>query len=217
MTDPGSTSPPARARPGRSPSGRTVGTGRWPARTKQLVVRFSLLVCACLAWGVLALVLVTDHGSSSSSISVSNGHVTRTVLPGVTAYGEDPGPVRIVLLVSAGAVVVSAASLTWRAARQSSRIGVAGMAVGGAAVVAALLGAFTIGPFLLPLAAVLIIVALPIAPSRPDRPPGMPGMPGMPAPGWYPDPTGRSAWRFWDGGRWSEHVTPASGSDTDPL
>ena len=32
---------------------------------------------------------------------------------------------------------------------------------------------------------------------------------GMPPPGWHPDPYGRAALRWWDGTRWSEHVSPA--------
>lgn len=36
--------------------------------------------------------------------------------------------------------------------------------------------------------------------------------------GWYPDPTGRHAQRWWDGSRWAEHVSSRSGEVTgDPL
>jgi hypothetical protein len=44
-------------------------------------------------------------------------------------------------------------------------------------------------------------------------------------PSWMPDPTGRHALRFWDGGRWTEHVSdqpeqsavdPVSGLQTPP-
>ena len=31
----------------------------------------------------------------------------------------------------------------------------------------------------------------------------------LPPAGWYPDPTGTQAARYWDGARWSGHVTPA--------
>jgi len=109
------------------------------------------------------------HGSSSSSISAVNGHVTRVVQPGVTAYQENPGPVRIILLLAAGAVLLSTASVLWRVIRHSSNIGIVGMVVGGVAAMTVVLSAFTIGPFFLPLAALLILLALPITPSSPER------------------------------------------------
>jgi hypothetical protein len=30
---------------------------------------------------------------------------------------------------------------------------------------------------------------------------------GLPPPGWQPDPSGRYRWRWWDGQRWTEHVS----------
>ncbi|HEX6236428.1 MAG TPA: DUF2510 domain-containing protein [Acidimicrobiales bacterium] len=38
-----------------------------------------------------------------------------------------------------------------------------------------------------------------------------------PAPGWHPDPTGRHEHRYWDGGRWTDHVADAGARATDPL
>src|ERR1019366_5715352 len=35
-----------------------------------------------------------------------------------------------------------------------------------------------------------------------------PGGGGTANPGWYPDPWGRSAWRWWDGWRWSGWISP---------
>jgi hypothetical protein len=29
-------------------------------------------------------------------------------------------------------------------------------------------------------------------------------------PGWYPDPSGQAAWRYWDGSAWTAHQSPAS-------
>jgi hypothetical protein len=37
---------------------------------------------------------------------------------------------------------------------------------------------------------------------------------GNPGPGWYPDPTGRSQVRFWDGNVWTDQVSAVT---TDPL
>jgi len=36
--------------------------------------------------------------------------------------------------------------------------------------------------------------------------PPAPPPPSLPPPGWYPDPSGQAAQRWWDGARWTEHV-----------
>ena len=38
-----------------------------------------------------------------------------------------------------------------------------------------------------------------------------------PAPGWHPDPFGRAALRWWDGARWTEHVSTAGRTAVDPV
>ncbi len=34
---------------------------------------------------------------------------------------------------------------------------------------------------------------------------------------WHPDPTGRHELRYWDGTRWTEHVSDAGTTGTDPV
>ena len=48
---------------------------------------------------------------------------------------------------------------------------------------------------------------------RPRRP--QPATPSVPA-GWYADPAGRFELRYWDGWRWTEHVSRAGQQYTDP-
>ena len=45
----------------------------------------------------------------------------------------------------------------------------------------------------------------------------MTGSPTLPPPGWHPDPSGRHELRYWDGTRWSEHVSDAGQVSTDDL
>ena len=40
--------------------------------------------------------------------------------------------------------------------------------------------------------------------------------PSGPPAGWYPDPSGRFELRYWDGSRWTEHVSRAGQQYTDP-
>jgi len=35
--------------------------------------------------------------------------------------------------------------------------------------------------------------------------------------GWYPDPSKRHEQRYWDGTRWTEHVSDGGQQSTDPL
>ncbi|WP_298462369.1 DUF2510 domain-containing protein [uncultured Cellulomonas sp.] len=49
----------------------------------------------------------------------------------------------------------------------------------------------------------------PGVPLPPGRPPGAP-RPGAAAPGWYPDPAGTPAERWWDGAAWDTRTRPVS-------
>ena len=54
------------------------------------------------------------------------------------------------------------------------------------------------------------------APAVPPSPSGPPAPPTVPAQ-WGSDPTGRHQLRWWDGTRWSAHVSDAGQQSTDPL
>jgi hypothetical protein len=35
--------------------------------------------------------------------------------------------------------------------------------------------------------------------------------------GWHPDPSGKNELRYWDGSRWTDHVSTGGNQQTDPL
>jgi len=177
---------------------------RWDRRTRQVVVRLVLLAAAYVAWGALAVVLVSLPLYSSEGVSLVEGRAARVTHSTSTVYQMDPGPVRIILALLGGALVVSTASLLWRVARRTTRVGVTGMAASASAGAVALLGMLTVGPFILPLAVLLTVLALPIAPDRRPHPPAH----GTVPPGWYGDPVDRASWRYWDGASWTDHTAP---------
>jgi len=57
-------------------------------------------------------------------------------------------------------------------------------------------------------------VAVPVASTAAVAHDGAPALyraePALPPPGWYADPTGRPAFRWWDGRQWTEHVGPST-------
>jgi hypothetical protein len=50
----------------------------------------------------------------------------------------------------------------------------------------------------------------PAAAPAQAAPVGSPGPVGGPPAGWYPDPAGHNRWRWWDGQRWTDHVSTHS-------
>ena len=117
-------------------------------------------------WWLVSLPLYSSEG-----VSLVEGRAARVTHSTSTVYQMDPGPVRIILALLGGALVVSTASLLWRVARRTTRVGVTGMAAAASAGAVALLGMLTVGPFILPLAVLLTVLALPIAPDRRPHPP----------------------------------------------
>ncbi len=186
-----------------SSRGRPTGRRRWSRRAKHVALRFALLVGAYLVWGATALILSHTNGSSSVIGSSVNGHITQITRAGPTVLQEDPGPVQVILLGLAGALLIATASVVWRVVRRSKKVGVTGMIVAGLVGAVALLGMLTIGMLIIPLAALLVALALPIAPDRWRTLP-----PPQPHPGWYADPAGEASWRYWNGIVWTEDLAP---------
>jgi len=139
------------------------GTGRWSPWARQVTGRVALLGCAYVGGGALALAAVRYHGSPSYEIATTEGRSTRILLPATTLYEKNPGAVQIILMVLAGALLASTVSLLWRALRRSARMGVTGMVAGSALAVVGILGLLTIGLAILPLAGLLVVVALPLS------------------------------------------------------
>jgi hypothetical protein len=56
------------------------------------------------------------------------------------------------------------------------------------------------------------------AKKQPAQPaPQQPAATGpVPPAGWFPDPAGRHGSRYWDGARWTEHVTDGGVPSVDP-
>jgi len=52
--------------------------------------------------------------------------------------------------------------------------------------------------------------------AGPQGPPAQPQSAGPPS-GWYPDPSSRHQYRYWDGGRWTEHVSDNGAATVDPV
>ncbi len=169
-------------------------------RTRHVLLRFALLLGAYLAWGALAWMFVSVASGSSTIVSSGTGRPTTTTTTTSTLYQSQPGVVRLLLVVLAGALVVSTASVVWRVVRRSARLGVTGLVVAGLVGACALLGMLTVGPFIAPFAALMVLLALPIAPESKQS--------SDAAPGWYLDPTTSEAWRFWDGRAWTDDTAP---------
>jgi len=181
-------------------SARDTSLQGWSRRTRHVLLRFMLLVGAYLAWGVLAWMFVSVASGSSTITSSGTGRPTTTTTTTSTLYQSQPGVVRLILVVLAVALVVATASVVWRVMRRSERLGVTGLVVAGLVGAFALLGMLTIGPFIAPLAALMVLLALPIAPE--------PKRSSAAAPGWYLDPMEREAWRYWDGRAWTDDTAP---------
>ena len=174
-------------------------------------MRFAVLSVAFVAWGALAWTLVYLDVYSSTSVSSGTGRPTTEIQSQSTLYQEQPGMARGILVAAAITLLIATASVVWRVARRSERLGVTCLIVAGLVGASAILGMMTIGMFLVPLAALLVVLALPIAPE--PRTMGAP--PSSAPPGWYGDPFAPSALRYWNGRAWTEHtaaVMPAIGA-----
>jgi len=167
-------------------------------------VHFAFLLGAYLAWAGLAWAMVAVAAGTSTAVISGTGRPTVITHSRATLYQSQPGTVRLILTGLAIAVLISTASVIWRIVRRSTRLGITGIVVAGLVGVAALLGVLTIGLFIVPLAAFLVVLALPITPNG-EWPTDNQG--SVPA-GWYGDPDQNGLWRYWDGQNWTAGTAP---------
>jgi hypothetical protein len=80
------------------------------------------------------------------------------------------------------------------------------------------------GAMVLFLAGAILAVVVAVRRSRAGRPPPAPAAPAMTTvgqatgpPGWFPDPGRRHELRYWDGHRWTEHVSDRGTQRVDPV
>jgi hypothetical protein len=146
----------------RSCDERTRQTPMTRPQRKQVAVRYLLLGCSFLVVGALALGLFSVHGSSETAITYMNGRSVVQSQPGQTAYQTNPTAIAVILLALLAACGTSGVSLTFRVLHRSPSLGIAGLVVGAIVGIIAILGILTVGPYILPLAGLLIVIALPL-------------------------------------------------------
>ena len=197
---------PAGVRP--DPAGTRLASRRWTQWQRQVAARFAILAVAYVSWFGLYIILVSYHWGDTSS-----GGPGVPTTPPTTMYQGSPGLARTLLVCVAVAFVIETASVLWRVARHSHRVGVTGLVVAIAGGAISLLGFMTIGIFIAPFAGLCTVLALPIAGTSQMRPGTAENVP----PGWYADPKGCRRWRYWDGYAWTRFLaTTDEGVVTSP-
>ena len=135
------------------------------ARQKQVFVRYSLLGCTYVVFAIVVALMFWHHGYTRTDVSsFSNGTITHSyfMLANQSIYQENPGPVTVILTLLAVAILVSSVSLVRRIARGSRELSILGVVVASIIGVVGFLGMLSVGPFILPLAALLLILSTPL-------------------------------------------------------
>jgi len=91
------------------------------------------------------------------------------VQPNNSVYQENPGPITVILLLMLVATTVSTLSVVYRVVKRSPKIGVAGVVVAGLVGAFCVLGIASVGLFILPLAGLLVVLALPMSKFTGDQ------------------------------------------------
>jgi hypothetical protein len=171
--------------------------GPWSPRAKQGDLRVVPLGCAYLGWGALAVAMVSCQGSQSEAV-----------------YQVNPGPVRFIPSLPAGAVLIStgSANLAGDPPFTEGRFRRdAGGWLGGGDGRPRGARDRTISPPPGRLA------HRPRTPARPSAAARSRPTSGMTPAGWWGDPVGHLPSRYWDGGAWTEHVASGGEFARDPL
>jgi glucan phosphoethanolaminetransferase (alkaline phosphatase superfamily) len=85
------------------------------------------------------------------------------IQPGSSVYQENPGPVTVILLLMLVAVTASTLSVLYRIVKRSPKLGVTGVVVAILVGIFCVLATLSVGPFVLPLAGLLVVLALPMS------------------------------------------------------
>ena len=72
------------------------------------------------------------------------------------------------------------------------------------------------GCSLFTLVLIAVVVSLAVGRTRRQSSSGLPSPPVAQA-GWMTDPLGRHELRFWDGTRWTDHVSDGGATSSDPV
>jgi hypothetical protein len=142
------------------------GPGNSSAKS-QAAVRLLLAACAFLVVAGVAELSFWRHGTTTvtfmHAITGGGTYITHTVKPNSSVYQDNPGPVTVILLLMLTETTVSSLSLVYRVVRHSPKIGVAGAVVAGLVGAICVLGMASVGLFILPLAGLLVMLALPMS------------------------------------------------------
>jgi hypothetical protein len=155
-------SPSSQPHDGEVGSGGLGAVKRWPTRKKQVNTRYLVLACSYLAFGFAVGIMMWHRGyTTTTSVGGTTG-TTSTLQSNQSIYQTNPGPVTVILSLMAGALLVSTVSLIRRVARQSPKVDVPGLVAASVIGVVGVLGLLSVGPFILPLAVLLLILAIPM-------------------------------------------------------
>lgn len=151
------------------PPSTPSATGRRRLRTReetvrrQIATRYRLLGAAYVVAALAVALLFWSRGGVWTAYS-STEPDGRTVYSSV--YDNNPRVVLLLVSLVAISLLVATASLVYRIRRRCPKPGVAGVTVAGLLCIVALFGMLTVGPYLIPLAALLVLVAVPMDTMR---------------------------------------------------
>ena len=147
-----------------TPATRRNGDSRTP-RGRQITVRLALLAALAITEGFLAWFMFWRHGSTSVTVTSFTGgltHTRRLLQANQSIYEENPGPVSVILVVVVAAGLVAACSVLWRISHRVTGLGVAGTSAAVVVGALAILGMLSVGPFISPVAVLVLLLALPL-------------------------------------------------------
>lgn len=127
-------------------------------------MRVVVLACAYLTLVAVAVmaVLFSAYSSVSEPSSGGTGPATMVHIAGATLYQTNRLVVIVILTLMAVALAVATFSFVWRVRHNSTSRGTSGLVAALMVSLVAFVGILTIGPFLFPLAALLMVLALPM-------------------------------------------------------